>query len=43
VYKVKKFEIVFSFEVKGNKICTCLHTIRLSCFTALSIRKRMST
>ena len=26
---VKKFEIVFTFNVKDNNICPCLHNIRL--------------
>ena len=43
MYIVKKFEIVFSFNIKDNNIFPCLHNIRLSynklkCFNALSIR-----
>jgi len=36
---VHMFEVVFSFDVKDNKICPCLHIIKLSynikkCFSA---------
>jgi len=30
VYKVKKFEIVFSFNIKDKNICPWLHNFRLS-------------
>jgi len=30
MYLVKKFEIVFSLNVKDNNIFPCLHNIRLS-------------
>ena len=50
VYTVKMFKIVFSFYVKDNNIFPCLHNTCISnfynikqCFSALSIRMRMST
>jgi len=43
----KKFEIVFSSNVKDNNLCPCVHNKRLSyniykCFISLQIRMRMS-
>ena len=48
IHVVKKYEIVFSFNIKDNYIFPCLHNIKLSynilkCFSALSIRMRMPT